>query len=128
MMMKRAAVLAALAFVAAAAPVLAQPGMGLIGRAQVGDTVDHDTIPVTGTELYGTLMICVDRAPVRFQEVVVRYKNGNSQNVRLRSLIAAGRCTREIELHGRRDIATVDFTYQSASLGGQRASLQLFGR
>lgn len=122
-----AAALAAIAF-AVAAPLAAQPGMGLIGRRQVSDAVDRDTIPVTGTALYGTLLICVDDAPLRFQEVVVRYKNGTSQNVRLRTLIAAGRCTREIELHGRRDIAGVEVTYQTASLGGQRARLQLFGR
>lgn len=127
---KGAAVLAAVAFAMVAAPVPtpAQPGMGMIGRRQIGDTAARDTIPVTGTEQYGTLMICVERAPVRFQEIVVRYKDGRARNFRLRSLVAAGRCSRQIELNGRRDIAGVDVAYDSASLGGERALLQLFGR
>ena len=126
---KGAAVPAAIACaVAAAAPAPAQPGMGMIGQRQVGEAADHDTIPVTGTDQYGTLMICVDRAPVHFQEVTVRFHNGTSRNIRLRSVIADGRCSREIELHGRGNIASVDFTYEAAHLAGQRARVQLYGR
>ena len=124
----RSAALAAVAFAVVAVPVLAQPGMGMIGRRLVADTADRDTIPVTGSDHYGTLMICVDNAPLRFQEIVVRYKDGSARTVRLRSLVAAGRCSREIELGGRRELATVDVAYDTASLGGQRALLQLFGR
>lgn len=125
------AVLAAVAFAVVAVPVAAEPGMGMIGRRLVGGdaaAAGRDTIPVTGTERYGTLLICVDRAPIRFQEVVVRFKDGRASNVRLRSLIAAGGCSREIPLSGRRDIAGVEIAYDAASLGGERALLQLFGR
>jgi hypothetical protein len=125
---KRAAVLAAIALAVVAVPVLAQPGMGMIGRRLVADTAERDTIPVTGSDHYGTLMICVDDAPIRFQEIVVRYKDGSARNVRLRALVAAGRCSREIELGGRRELAGVEIAYQAASLGGGRALLQLFGR
>jgi hypothetical protein len=124
----RSAMLAAIALAAVAPPVLAQPGMGMIGRRLVADTAERETIPVTGSDHYGTLMICVDDAPIRFQEIVVRYKDGSARNVRLRALVAAGRCSREIELGGRRELAGVEIAYQAASLGGGRAVVQLFGR
>jgi len=122
------AVLAAIALAAAAAPAPAQPGMGLIGRHQISDAVDHDTIRIIRNEQYVTILLCVDDAPLRVQDLVVRFKNGTAQTVRLRSLIAAGRCSREIALNGRREIAGVDIAYQPASLGGGRAALELFGR
>ena len=127
---KRAAVLAATAIAAfAAAPAPAQPGMGMIGQKIVGAELDRDTITARGDEPSREIMFCVEEAPVHFQEVTVRFANGTAQNIRLRSLVAAGRCSRTIELRGgNRDIASVDFTYQSASLGGGRARIQLYAR
>jgi hypothetical protein len=119
--------MAALAILGAA-PALAQPGMGMLGRRQITSAVDRDTITVSKTEAYGTLMICADDAPVHFTEMVVRYRNGTSQNVRLRQAVQAGRCGRELALHNRREIASVDFTYEAARLGNARATVLLFGR
>jgi hypothetical protein len=124
---KRAAALAALA-IFGAAPALAQPGMGTIGRRQISGAADHDAITVSKTESYSTLMVCVDDAPVHLMDIVVRYRNGTSQNVRLRSVVQAGRCSRELELHNRREIASVDFTYDAARLGEARATVVLFAR
>lgn len=127
----RTAVLAATVLLAAAplAPALAQQGMGLIGHRVVEGT-DRDTIAARGSAQYREIMICVDEAPVAFQDVVVRYKSGNSQNIRLRQRIAAGRCSRVVSLTGRdRDIANVDFTYSPAAAGaGVRPRVQLYAR
>jgi hypothetical protein len=119
---------AAFAVFVSALPTLAQPGMGLIGRRQITSAADRDTITVSKTENYGTLMLCVDDAPVHLMEMVVHYRNGTSQNIRLRSVVQAGRCGREIELHNRREIASVDLTYNATRLGEARASVLLFGR
>ena len=75
-------------------------------------------------------MICVEEAPVRFLEVVVRYRNGGVQNVPVRSLVRVGRCTRDINLRGSgdRDIEGVDFTYEAVSLAGGRARVEVFAR
>lgn len=126
---KRAAALAALAFaMVPAAPALAQQGMGMIGQ-RVVDGADRDTITARGSAQYRELMICVENAPVAFQEVVVRYRGGASQNVRLRARIAAGRCSRIVDLTGRdRDIATVDFSYAPVPAGGGRPLIQLYAR
>lgn len=120
------AVLAALVMLVAA-PALAQTGMGLIGQRAL-EGADRDSIPARGGEAYREIMICVEDAPVAFQEVVVRYRSGASQNIRLRQRIAAGRCSRVVGLSGRdRDIQAVDFTYAPAA-GGARPTVQLYAR
>ena len=119
---------AAFAVLMSALPALAQPGMGTLGRRQVTGAADHDTITVSKTETYATLMLCVDDAPLHLMEMVVRYRNGTSQNVRLRSVVQAGRCSRELDLHNRREIASVDFTYNATRLGAAQATVVLFGR
>jgi len=119
---------AAFAVFLSALPAMAQPGMGTIGRRQISGAADRDTITVSKTESYATLMLCVDDAPVHFMDMVVRYRNGTSQNIRLRSLVQAGRCSREIGLQRRREIGSVDLTYDAARLGDARATVLLFGR
>lgn len=123
-----AAVAAAFAVFVSALPALAQPGMGMLGRRQITSAVDRDTITVSKTESYATLMICADDAPVHFTEMTVRYRNGTSQSVRLRQVVQAGRCGRELALNSRREIGSVDFTYNAAQLGEARATVLLFGR
>jgi len=124
----RAAAAGAALMIAASAAATDTGWMG-IGEREVGDNVDHDTIRATGHDQFRQLMICVERAPVRFYEVTVRFRNGGDQPVRLRSLIRDGDCTRFIDLRGgRRDVEAVDFTYEAASLGRGRAKVALFAR
>ena len=120
---------AAAAAVMVAAPAAAETGWTGLGHREVGDNVDRDTIRVEGRRQFRQVMICVEQAPVRFYELAVRYHNGATQNVRIRALVRAGDCTRNIGLRGRsRDIQAVDFTYEAASLGRGRARVELYGR
>ena len=120
---------AALLAVAIIAPAAAQSGWTTLGHREVGDNVDRDTIQAQGTGRFRQVMICVDEAPVRFYDVTIRYRNGGVQDVRLRSLLPAGGCSRDINLRGReRDIEAVDFTYEAASLGRGRARVGLLAR
>ena len=128
---KRAAVLAALGILAAAAaPALAQDrGWGMIGQRQVSGGVDHDTIPARGGEQYRQIMFCVEDAPIRFRAVTIRFQGGTSQQMTLRDRIAAGRCGAAITLRGRdRDVAGIDIAYEAASLGGATAKVQAYAR
>jgi hypothetical protein len=121
-----AALIAGLAIPAAA---VAESGWMGIGRREVSDSVERDAIRARGDAQFRQIMICVEQAPVRFQDVTVRYRNGATQDVRLRSLVRAGGCTRFIDLRGRqRDIEAVDFTYEAASLGRERARVELYAR
>jgi len=132
MINKRAAVLAAMGFLAAAAaaPALAQDrGWGMIGQREVSGGVDHDTIPARGGEQYRQIMFCVEDAPIRFRAVTIRFQGGTFQQATLRDRIAAGRCGGAITLRGRdRDVAGVDITYEAASLGGATARVQAYAR
>ncbi len=122
-------VAAALAALAMAAPAASQSGWTRLGQREVNDSVERDTIRARGSAQYRQVMICVEEAPVRFVDVVIRYRNGGTQDVRVRSLIRAGACSRDIALRGRtRDIEAVDFTYEAASLGRGRARVDLFAR
>ena len=115
---------------AMALPVAAaETGWTGLGHREVSDSVDRDTITARDRGTFRQIMICVERAPVRFYDVVVRYRNGGTQNVRIRALVRAGRCTRNIDLRGRdRNVEAVDFAYEAASLGRGRARVELFGR
>ena len=91
----------------------------LIGSRQVSFRAERDTIGVRGYDRYRQIMVCVYNRPVRFLDMDVRYGNGRSQDVNVRSVIGAGQCTRAIDLNGRhRDIRAVSFAYKS--IGGFR--------
>ena len=125
-LLKAAAALAALAVAAPAGA--AETGWTRLGHREVNDQVERDTIRARGPAQWRQAMICVEQAPVRFLDVTIRYRNGGTQDVRLRSLIRPGDCSRFIGLRGRRDIEAVDFTYEAASLGRGRARVELFAR
>ena len=119
----------AVAAVMLAAPVAAQSGWTELGSRDVSDRVDRDTIAVRGRQLYSQIALCAQQAPVRFFDLAVRYRSGRIQNIPVRALVRRGDCTRYLDLRGRnRDVAVVDFTYEAASLGRQRARVRLFAR
>jgi len=110
-----------------ATPALAAPGNNgpygnnfrhsqweLIGATQVSFRTERDTIRVHGNDRHRQIMVCVYNKPVRFLDMDVRFGNGRSQDVGVRSVIGAGQCTRAIDLNGRhRDIRSVSFAYKT---------------
>ena len=116
---------------AAAAPAGAQRGgWRLLGEREVSDRVDRDVIPVRGARRFNQVRICVGRQAVRFYDVDIRFRNGGNQDIAIRSLIRPGGCTRNIALTGRggRDIISVAFTYEAASVRRARSHVRVFGR
>jgi hypothetical protein len=109
-----------------AAPAAAQMNWVQLGSREVSDRAERDLIPTQGGQIYNQIRLCVDRAPVRFGDVAVRYRNGASQNMSVHDLIERGRCTAPLDLRGRnRDIESVSFTYEAASLGRRTARVRL---
>jgi len=108
-----------------ATPALAAPGgygpnhgrhsqWELVGSTQVSFRTERDTVRVRGYERHRQIMVCVYNKPVRFLDMDVRFGNGRSQDVGVRSVINAGQCTRAIDLNGRnRDIRSVSFAYKT---------------
>jgi len=126
----RVSILMAMALIAAAPAGAQRGGWRLLGEREVNDRVDRDVIPVRGERRFSQVRICVGTQAVRFYDVDIRFRNGGNQDVAIRSLIRPGGCTRNIALTGRggRDITSVAFTYEAASLRRARSHVRVFGR
>lgn len=102
-----------------------------LGQANVDGRVDRDRIHVgRGHGRFRRIQIRVERAPIEFNRVVVRYANGRSEEVSIRQRIPAGGQTRAIDLRGDdRAIDSVDFWYARGGNWGQwnRPRVRLYG-
>jgi Beta/Gamma crystallin len=104
-------------------------GWKVIGERSVADRNERDVVPVWGRERYREIKICVDKHPVRFRTVAVRFRNGEIENVPVLPIIGAGDCTRDIRLQrAPRDIASVEFYYETTSLGWESAEIRILAR
>ena len=125
MALKRRVCMAVTALIVAA-PAAAQMTWVQLGSRDVSDSAERDVIRTEGGTIYNQIRLCVERAPVRFQEVDVRYRSGASQKLTVPGVVARGRCTAPLDLRGRdRDIESVTFTYEAASLGHRTARVRL---
>ena len=100
-----------------------------LGTRDVRDAVDHDSIPVPGKRRFTRIRICAYQRPVHFIDVRVRFHNGEVQNVPVRSVVRAGKCTKAIDLEGvDRNISEVEFVYEANTpRRGVHATVRLFG-
>ena len=110
---------AAVAALAAATPASAQYGSWrTIAFKTVSAGTDRDTINVRGNQRYRQVRLCVFSAPIRMRDFDVRFDNGGHQDVSVRQRIAAGSCTRNIDLQGqRRDIERIRLVYERLARG-----------
>ena len=96
----------------------------------VGAGTDRDTILVRRADRYRTLQLCSFNAPIRMVDFKVRFDNGRWQDVRVRSMVAARSCTREIRLEGNgaRRIQRVDLTYERIQRGMRTPLIRVMAR
>lgn len=115
-----------LLFTALAVP--AEAKWVLLGARTVSDRLDHDTITVTASRgEFTRLKFSVERVPVQFHRVVVRYGNGESDEIEMRERVRAGGETRAIDLRGGdRVIRTIDFWYDANSVR-KKAVVRVWG-
>jgi hypothetical protein len=100
-----------------------------IGSRTVNHVLDRDTIPVTGNDRHRQIRLCVRTRAVRFFDVDVVFGNGGRQDVSIRRVIAAGGCTRVIDLEGRaRNITAVIMLYRSEGRVRRPAIVDVFAR
>lgn len=125
--MKRTLILtlaAAATTAAAAVPAEAQGWRPNAWRTVAYTTVngrDTDKIRVPGTARYRRMRVCVFNGPIRMRDLDVRYRNGGRQDIRVRQLMRAGTCTRNIDLAGnRRDVTSVRLKYAPLARGWTR--------
>jgi len=116
-------------FVATA--LVAQGRWEVLGKRNVRDRLDHDTIVVGKKEgVFNAIKIDVGRRGVNFERVVIHFANGGDQEVALRASIPAKGESRVIDIEGRnRVIRSIDFWYDAKSLGrGGSSTVRVLGR
>ena len=73
---------------------------------------DTDTIRLPGTARYRQMRICIYSAPLEMRDLDVRYANGGHQDIQVRRHMAAGTCSRNVDLNGRyRDVRLIRLKY-----------------
>jgi hypothetical protein len=130
MMRTGAAVAAAVAFVPAL-PALAQADGAwlIVAERPAGADGAPLTIEVARAYVSREIMFCAEGSPVKLLDAQLRFHDGQSQTLQMRSRVRAGGCSRTYALRGHdRQIASVSVTYDPASLGGATAQVQLLAR
>jgi hypothetical protein len=100
-----------------------------LGQRSVTDRVDHDTIAVTAAEgTFRALKLRVKGRAVQFRDMKIHFASGGDQDVELRHVIPAGGESRVIDVDGRdRAIRSVELWYDTQSILGKRAEVELYG-
>jgi hypothetical protein len=100
-------------------PGFAQTGQWIdIGSARVNGSVDHDTIQARDKGTFCAIQIRVRGSAVHFIRIIVRYGNGQKEQINVRAVVKAGSSSRKIDLPGaRRVIDKIDLFYEKASWG-----------
>ena len=89
-----------------------------LGSTRVNGSVDHDTIQARDKGTFRAIQIRVRGSSVHFIRIIVRYGNGQMEQINVRSVIQAGSTSRTIDLPGtRRVIDRIDMFYEKASWG-----------
>ena len=103
----------------------------LLGTRPVTDRIDHDVIEVTAAKgTFRRLQVHVEGRAVQFRDMKIHFANGGTQDVGLREVIPAGGESRIIDVEGPGDrtIRTIEFRYDTQSLGGKKAVVKVFGK
>jgi hypothetical protein len=121
---------AAVAVTLAAAPADAQQrSWRTIAYKTVDAGGDTDRINVRGNARYREVRLCAFNAPIRMRDFDIRFENEQRQDVRVRERIAAGSCTRNIDLAGnRRDIERITLRYERIRRGNARPLVRIQAR
>ena len=129
--MSRLLILAAAGVAAAlAAPADAQDrGWRTIAFKTVNGGTDVDRINVPGGRRWHEVRLCVFNSPLRMRDFDIRFDNGQRQDVSVRQRIAAGTCTRNIDLPGTtRDIDWIRLKYEPIARGFTRPIVRVQAR
>jgi hypothetical protein len=100
-----------------------------IAYKTVNGGTDVDRINVPGGRRWHQVRLCVFNAPLRMRDFDIRFDNGRRQDVSVRQRIAAGTCTRNIDLPGStRDIDWIRLNYEPIARGFARPIVRVQAR
>ena len=103
-----------------------------LGSATAGKSPDKDIIQAYGKYRYSRIKLCVRFADVGFYDAQVQFSGGGRQDLRVRSRVKRGQCSRELVLRGGRQL-DIRFVYlffrQADNIGNWRtAQVDLYAR
>jgi hypothetical protein len=102
-----------------------------LGYAKAGKAADKDIINAYGNYRYSRVKLCVRGADVGFYDAQVVYSRGGAQDLKVRSKVKKGQCTREFNVwRGRNDIRYVYLYFRQADnfLNWRTAQVDLYAR
>lgn len=106
-----------------------------LGERSVNLTLDKDVIRCGHKGTFTAIRFHVERAPVTFLRVIVRYANGSTDNLNFNQTVRKGGDSRYLDLRGgKRVIRDITVYYKSESKrprhskGHRQALVQVWGR
>ena len=121
--------LAAAAAALLAAPATAQEtGWTTVGRASLGPDAASSTMKVRWDPQFRQGMFCTDGHAIKLGDATLRFEDGTAKVVKVRQKLADGGCSKPIAVPRKSHVATVDIAYDSATVAGGKAKVQLVAR
>lgn len=100
-----------------------------LGEKDVDFSVDHDNIGAESKGAIREIHLRVTNAPIKFKKVVINYKDGEKQSLEYLEDVKVGDESRSITIGGDGHvIKSVDFWYETDTLGGKKAKVAIYGR
>jgi hypothetical protein len=100
-----------------------------LGEKDVDFGTDHDSIGVDHKGNVREIRLSVRKAPIKFQKVVINYKDGNRQELPFLEEVQVGKDSRTLTIEGDgHPIKSLDLWYETDSMGGKKAKVAIFGR
>ena len=116
-------------FVCAGASVTSAQDWIRLGEKDVDFNVDHDTIVAQNKGRIREIHLRVMNAPIKFTKVVLNYKDGEKKELEFLEDLQMDKESRSITIEGDGHvIKTIDFWYETNSLGGKKAKVTVYGR
>ncbi|WOT05656.1 DUF2541 family protein [Shewanella youngdeokensis] len=102
----------------------------MLGTRTVKRNLDKDVMQVSIAEGgFRQIKITVKRSPVNIKRIIVQYANGSLDELKVRSVIAAGGETRLLDLRGgKRAIRNITFFYETIEKGRGKSIVTAWGR
>ena len=101
----------------------------VIGNKTVNGRRDSDIISVPGRQRFRQVRLCASHAPLRLRSFDIFFANGGHQRVQTREIIAAGSCTRAVDLNGQaRNLASIHLSYERITGGLLSPRVQVSAR
>jgi hypothetical protein len=116
---------AALAAVVAA-PAAAGTGWTSVGRAMLEGGTGTASAELHWQAAFRELLVCADGGAVKLGDATLRFRDGTSRPLKLRTRLAGGDCTDPLSI-GRKELASIDFAYEAGAAGGANR-LSIVGR